>query len=69
MIPAIRKPGRSHGQAAMQNCSFFRLYLLASGDGQEVMTPSMVKAVLTDAHFWVPVIVLVVGLILLLWLH
>jgi hypothetical protein len=33
------------------------------------MTPSMVKAVLTDVHFWIPVAVLLVGLTLLLWLH
>ena len=29
----------------------------------------MVKPVLTDAHFWVPVAVLLIGLILLVWLH
>jgi hypothetical protein len=29
----------------------------------------MVKAVLTDVHFWIPVAVLLVGLTLLLWLH
>ncbi len=29
--------------------------------------PSMVKAVLTDAQFWLPVVVLVVGILLLVY--
>jgi hypothetical protein len=32
------------------------------------MTLSTLKVILSDVHFWVPVVVLVVGLALLLWL-
>jgi len=33
------------------------------------MTISVIKAVLTDLQFWVPVVVLIIGLLLLAWLH
>jgi hypothetical protein len=29
----------------------------------------MMKAVLTDSHFWVPVLVLMLGCLLLGWVH
>jgi hypothetical protein len=31
--------------------------------------PSMMKAVLTDSHSWVPVLVLMLGCLLLSWVH
>ena len=34
-----------------------------------LMTISVIKAVLTDLQFWVPVGVLIIGLLLLAWLH
>jgi hypothetical protein len=33
------------------------------------MPASVIKAVLADVQFWVPVAVLVFGLVLLAWLH
>jgi len=33
------------------------------------MTSPVIKAVLTDLQFWVPVAVLIIGLVLLAWLH
>jgi len=36
---------------------------------QLVMKKSIIQAILTDSHFWVPVVVLVFGVIVLLWLH
>lgn len=30
------------------------------------MKPSLLKSVLTDVHFWVPVVVLIIGLSLLI---
>jgi hypothetical protein len=33
------------------------------------MTSSVIKAILTDLQFWVPVVVLIMGLMLLAWLH
>jgi hypothetical protein len=33
------------------------------------MPPSVIKAVITDVQFWVPVVVLIFGLALLAWLH
>ena len=40
---------------------------VCSGDAQ--MKPSVVKAILTDVQFWVPVGVLALGVGLLAWLH
>ena len=33
------------------------------------MKPSMLKAILTDSHFWAPAIVLALGIALLVYLH
>ncbi|NWG13435.1 MAG: translocated intimin receptor Tir [Acidobacteria bacterium] len=33
------------------------------------MKTSVIKAIFSDSHFWVPMVVLIVGLLLLLWLH
>jgi hypothetical protein len=33
------------------------------------MQPSILKAILTDSHFWVPVVVLALGIVLLVYLH
>jgi hypothetical protein len=33
------------------------------------MNRCLVNAVLTDAHFWAPVVVLVTGILLLVYLH
>ena len=33
------------------------------------MTSSTLKVIFTDVHFWVPAVVLIVGLVLLLRLH
>jgi hypothetical protein len=33
------------------------------------MPSSVIKAILTDLQFWVPVVVLIMGLMLLAWLH
>lgn len=30
---------------------------------------TMLKAILTDSHFWIPVVVLVLGIALLVYLH
>lgn len=29
----------------------------------------MLKAILTDSHFWIPVVVLALGIVLLVYLH
>jgi hypothetical protein len=33
------------------------------------MRPSTLKAIFTDSHFWVPVVVLVLGIVLLVYLR
>ncbi len=33
------------------------------------MKPSTLKAILTDSHFWMPVVVLALGILLLIYLH
>jgi hypothetical protein len=33
------------------------------------MKPPLLKAIITDIHFWVPVAVLALGLLLLVYLH
>lgn len=37
--------------------------------GAEKTNAEMIRAVLTDIHFWVPMVVLVLGLLLLIALH
>ncbi|HZQ43580.1 MAG TPA: translocated intimin receptor Tir [Acidobacteriaceae bacterium] len=32
-------------------------------------TRNTAKAVLTDVQFWIPVVVLIFGIVLLVWLH
>ena len=36
---------------------------------EEFVPSSKFKAVLTDSHFWVPVVVLALGMALLVYLH
>lgn len=38
-------------------------------DDQSANTRSWLISVLTDIHFWVPVVVLIGGLLLLKWIH
>lgn len=33
------------------------------------MTVRVIRAILTDLQFWIPVVVLVLGLAILAWLH
>jgi hypothetical protein len=33
------------------------------------LKPSTLKAILTDSHFWMPVVVLALGILLLIYLH
>ncbi len=33
------------------------------------MKTSVLKTIFSDSHFWVPMVVLIVGLLLLFWLH
>ncbi len=33
------------------------------------MTPDVIKKILTDWHFWIPAVVLIIGLALLVLLH
>lgn len=33
------------------------------------MKPSILKAIVTDTHFWVPVVVLALGIVLLVYLR
>jgi hypothetical protein len=35
----------------------------------KTMKPCVVQAICTDAHFWVPVVVLALGIALLVYLH
>jgi hypothetical protein len=33
------------------------------------MTIGVIRAILTDLQFWVPLVVLILGLVILAWLH
>ena len=39
---------------------------LAAGTASQNRQPSMGRAILTDGHFWVPVVVLTLGILLLI---
>ena len=42
---------------------------MADPSHREAATPSRITRVLTDIHFWVPVLVLLAGLLLLRFIH
>ena len=45
------------------------LLLLTTGERQETLRSGLLPAILTDSHFWLPVVVLIFGVVLLIYLH
>ena len=48
---------------------FWSAHLLSEQTGNYLKGIQMWKAVLTDTHFWIPVVVLILGIALLVYLH
>jgi hypothetical protein len=62
--PAFRGSPNSHradNMSAIQQTKCLRYFLSPTPS----MKPSLLKAIATDTHFWVPVVVLVLGITLL----
>jgi len=64
MPMTVRKPGRRKKPALLFLPQRGTLPSERSRRGVEV-----IKAILTDSHFWIPLIVLVFGIALLVFLH
>ena len=44
-------------------------FMVNSETKRPVRKPAVGRAILTDIQFWIPLVVLVLGLLLLIWLH